>query len=88
MGATKLMGGLGGGLLGGMALGPLGGLLGGLLGKNLAARSYHPPAPSGQKSPKGSDRLSYAGLSEQGRTAYNDSKQVRDIVDKGSVGLY
>jgi hypothetical protein len=91
LGSRKLMGGIGGGLLGGMLLGPLGALAGGLLGKNIGARSYYPPAPKpaqGKSSNNGGKRLTRDTLSREGRDMYDQSEQVRNVVDNDLPGLW
>lgn len=82
-----LLGGFGGALLGGALLGPVGGLVGGYLGRSAAQKSYFPEAP--EKLDKSSkDSRGYGGLNERGRDAYNESKQFKDAVDRGSSGLW
>lgn len=84
--ARGLLGGIGGGLVGGALLGPVGAVLGGLLGRTVANRTYSPPAP---ENPTGEKKGSgYDSLSDYGREAYRDSKQVRDAVDSGKQGLW
>lgn len=86
MNTRSLLGGIGGGLLGGALLGPVGAALGGLLGRNVANRTYHPPAP---EAPKGGTRGSdYGDLNERGRETYGSSEQFRDAVDSGVGGLW
>jgi hypothetical protein len=88
LGASKLAGGFGGGLLGGLLLGPVGALAGGLLGRNVGARSYYPPAPTATPGQQQSDRISRDSLNDYGRSVNDSSRQFRDAVSKGSVGLY
>jgi len=91
LGAQKALGAVGGGLLGGIVLGPLGALAGGLLGKNIGARTYYPPAPKpaqGKSSNNGGKRLTRDTLSREGRDMYNQSEQVRNVVDNDLPGLW
>lgn len=83
----SLLGGIGGGLLGGALLGPVGAAVGGLLGRNVAKRSYYPPAPTAQ-SKKSDKKFGYGDLNDYGREAYDSSSQVRDVVDNDRPGLW
>lgn len=96
-----VLGGILGGPVGAMALGGIGAKLGNLpaatrpretplealfnimTGKK---QSEFPTAPEGGQ---GRDsRISYNDLNEYGREAYDKSRQVRDVVDNGKVGLF
>lgn len=87
MQARSLLSTVGGAVLGGALLGPIGGLLGGYAGKSFANSNYFPDAPE-KLNPGGRDDRGYGGLNDYGRSAYNESKDFRDAVDKGSSGLW
>lgn len=84
----SLLGGIGGGLLGGALLGPAGSLVGGLLGREVAKRSYYPPAPTAATNKKSGGKFGYDDLNDYGRDAYRESEQVRDVVDNDRPGLW
>lgn len=87
MQTRSLLGTVGSAILGGALLGPVGGLLGGYVGKSLANANYFPDAPE-KLNPSSSNDRGYGGLNDYGRSAYNESRDFRDAVDKGSVGLW
>lgn len=82
MANRNMIGGIGGGLLGGVTLGPVGALLGGLLGRQVATRTFYPDAPKAVQGGRAKER------DPRQSDAYRDSKQFRDAVDKGGVGLW
>ena len=90
MKTRSLLGGIGGGLLGGALLGPVGAALGGLLGRNVANRTYYPPAPDKPKNAAtgAAAGTGFSSLNERGQDAYRESGQFRDAVDSGKGGLW
>lgn len=78
-----LAGRFAGGLLGGLTLGPLGAIAGGLLGNTVANRTYYPDAPQPVAGANNSRELN-----SYGRSVNDSSRQFRDAMSKGGIGLY
>lgn len=82
MGMRTALGGVGAGILGGMLGGAPGALIGGLLGREIAGRTYFPPAPSPVA---GSGD---GGLNDYGRQVQRESEQFDRAVSSGKSGLW
>lgn len=85
--AKGALGGIGGGLLGAALLGPVGGLLGAMLGKSAMTGTINEKMTGYPQAPK-SKSQGDGKMTDYGRSVNDSSRQFRDAMSKGGIGLY